>query len=497
MLALGMDREAAALLKAARQDDPSQDGRADLAALLGIAHFLVSGDPSAAAPLADPRLGNADEVALWRALIPTPSSPVAARAAALAGNWRLLLGYPQPLRTRLLPVAADILTAGNQLAAAATLLEADTSRALDPARARLLQAQGKAAEALSVLDRLAAGSDRKRAAEALRDATEIRLATRKVTAAQAARALQKTFYTWREPRFEVAQRLRSAGLLADAGELREADRLFPDAHAAMHAAEQHTIQALVQAGSASRLAPLDLVALVDENADLLSEPDVSASLTPVLLDKLLALELPDRAERLVLKLLTATTAPADQAGLGARLASLRLDQNDGAGALAALDQTAAADLPATVGEKRGLLRARALVASGQEDAALRVLAAHDSDEVWELRAQLLEKAHDWHGAETALQTLAQRRLGACKSLSGDQQDLVLRLASAASQAGDSGEIRALQAGCARQLSAGPRADLFQALAAQPVQAVTDLPRSGREAEAARALPAALARYDVR
>jgi hypothetical protein len=38
--------------------------------------------------------------------------------------------------------------------------------------------------------------------------------------------------------------------------------------------------------------------------------------------------------------------------------------------------------------------------------------------------------------------------------------------------------------------------LFAARATQPVHALADLPRSGREAVAAKAMPAALARYDA-
>jgi hypothetical protein len=45
------------------------------------------------------------------------------------------------------------------------------------------------------------------------------------------------------------------------------------------------------------------------------------------------------------------------------------------------------------------------------------------------------------------------------------------------------------------MDAGPRSALFKALAQQPVQSLTDLPRSGREAEAARAVPAALASFE--
>jgi hypothetical protein len=278
--------------------------------------------------------------------------------------------------------------------------------------------------------------------------------------------------------------------------LREADRQFPDAHDRIHAAEQQTIRALVAAGGGAKLSPVDLVALVDENTDLLGEPGVAAQLTPVLLDKLAALDLPDRAEALVAKLLDATTDPSAKAVLGARLASLRLDESNATGALAALDQSMVEDVPDAVADQRAVLRARALVLVGQDDAALRLLAGRGSDDALALQSRLLEKARDWRDAEIVLAKLVQARVPATGALSDAQQDLVLRLASAAAQAGDAAMLRQLQDTSAPRLSPGPRVALFQALTAPPVQGVADLPRSGREAEAARGLPAALASYDA-
>ena len=125
-----------------------------------------------------------------------------------------------------------------------------------------------------------------------------------------------------------------------------------------------------------------------------------------------------------------------------------------------------------------------------------MVARSTSGEALNLRASLLEKARDWRGAEGVLQMLVRAEVPGSGTLTDAQQDLVLRFAGAASQAGDAAALRALQDGLARRLTPGPRAALFQTLAAQPVQGVGDLPRSGREADAARALPAALTQYDA-
>ncbi len=150
--------------------------------------------------------------------------------------------------------------------------------------------------------------------------------------------------------------------------------------------------------------------------------------------------------------------------------------------------------PADLDTRRAVMRARALARLGQDGPALSLLAGRDGVEAWELSAQLREKTHDWQGATAALQRLVQAGVQASGALSDAQQDLVLRLASAASQAGDGEVLRALSTGAAKRLSPGPRASLFAALTVQPVRDIADLPRAQRDAAATRSLPAAWAGY---
>jgi hypothetical protein len=500
MLALGLDNEAASVLRLAVREDPSQAQNADAAALLAMADWLAGRGDGAA--LAAPAMGASDEMALWRAVLRPDADGRA--AATLAGNWRLLLAYPEALRRRLLPRVADIMLKGGQRAAAAALLAKVADPLLDGARAEALRLDGKTAAALALLDGLADGRDRRVAADARRDAIELRLATGAMTPAAAAEALDKHLYDWRDDAREADLRLRIAALRSQAGDwrtalalLRETEGLFPARHDQVHVVERQVIADLLASSAAARLAPLDLVALVEENADLLAEKGASETLAPVLVDKLLALDLPDRADPILAKLMAATGALEAKAVLGARLAGLRLDQGDSTGAKAALLASDATGLTAPTVAHRAVLQARALLLDGAEDGALALLTAHDSPEALDMRARLLEKRHDWRQAELVLQALVRSSLPATGTLTDAQQDLLLRLASAASEAGDMALMQQLQSGDARRLTAGPRAQLFQALATRPVTAIADLPRSGREAAAARTVPAALASYDPR
>ena len=446
---------------------------------------------------------DSDEAALWRAVI-DPTLPEAAAAATLAADWRLLLAYPAPLRRRLLPPVVRTLLAGGQDHEAAALLEKISDPELDDARALLLEHQGKRGEALTLLDQLAGEPDRKRAAMAARDAVELRLAAGKLTPEQAADALEHRLYSWRDDAYELALRLRISALQSQAGMprpalslLRETDTLFPDAHDQVRAAERQVLDSMLKGGAGRALSPLDLVSLVAENQDLLTDQNAASTLTPVLVDKLMALDLPDRAAPLLQRLIDASSPGEAKAGLGARLADLQLDQDDARSALAALDTsapTAPEPLSSGLASRRTVLRARALAASGEDAAAARLLMPETGAEALTLRAQLCEQLRDWAGAEAALRALAQASVPASGKLTDAQQDLVLRLASDASQAGDMAVLQELRAGDGARLSPGPRQELFRALTAQPVQSLGDLPRSARETAADRALPAVLTSY---
>jgi hypothetical protein len=519
MVGLGMTREAAGTLQAALRDDPAAGSQPDAPALLAMAHFLsrdALDDESRAADaaaMANSALGHSDEIALWRAIMAAKpggaitsgmQDGVAQRAATLGANWRLLLAYPTPLQYRLAPLVAQALLAGGQGGAARTLTDNVPDHALDGVRAALLAQAGQINPALALLDRIGNGADRRLAAQAYRDAVELRLANHLLSPAQAAEALDRHLYAWRDDESDIAQRLRVGALRAQSGAwrralqgLRVADQLYPTAHERVLAAELSVIGGLLQAGQAQRLAAVDLVTLVDESSDLLGAAQASATLAPVLADKLVALDLPDRAAPILDKLMQATAAPAPRAALGARLASLRLDQKQPGAAIDALQRSASANLPDDMQSARGVLRARALADSGQADTAITELRRYASADALDLQARLLEARNDWQGAEMALQALAHLTMPPAGVLSDVQQDSVLHLASVAARAGDMAVLQQLQAGDARRLTSGNRAALFQALSQPPIQTLADLPRSAREAVAARAIPAALAGYRVR
>jgi hypothetical protein len=419
-------------------------------------------------------------------------------ATNLTATLPLLATYPEEMRHRILPRVAENLVAGGQTDAAEALLNAQKDdAALDLARGMLCEAKGDTAAALAIYDRLAQSPDRRLHARGAVRAVELRLASGAINPHEAADRLDKLLYAWRGDRSELALRDRLAELRESLGEwraalalLRETEALNPD-DKTLHAKLADAFATFLRGKDADALSPLEMVALVDENADLLPDGADGEALQSRLADRLLALDLPQRAGPLLEKLMNAAPAGAGRAGFGARLAALREREGDMQGAIAALSASDAPDLPKELGDRRTLLLAAAQAHGGDTQRALNELESVDSAASDDARATILERASNWPGAQKALSDYVAKTVPQDGALDDAQRRTLLRLATAAARAGDDAALATLREHDTVRMGSGPVADVFRLLTADQVRSAADLKRSGQEAALARALPSEL------
>ena len=500
MIALGLGSEAQAVLKLASigdarsQDDPSLLG---LSAIAG----LLSGRADEAASLDEHALDGTDEIAFWRAVRAaqrTEGSPEAAQV--FANTVALPQSYPAELRRRLLPIVAETMAVGGQVDAARRLLEQQKANPdLDLARALL--APGSEAErvaALSRMDGLAAGSDRLVRVRAARAAVELRLAEKLITPAQAAETLGKLLFAWRGDEREIELRLRVADLLGQAGEWRDALQLlretqdgWPDHEKILSDRLRATFEQALQPPAIAHLRPFDLVSLAGENADLLPAGEAGQRLAEQISKQLLALDLPGRAGPLLEKMLKDVAPGVARATLGAELASLRLQQADVGGALDALKMTAFAGLPIPLVESRTVTLAKTLGLKRDFTGARDALVQLDSEAGDRALVDVAEVGKNLPLALEAWQRSASRLVPRSGPLDEAQGRVLLRLAGAASAAGDNSVLTGLRTQDVARVVGGKTADLLRLLTSQPVEAVGDLPRGGKEMMLAHSVQAAL------
>ncbi len=492
MIALGMDQEALGALRTAAAADPRLADDPDLLGLEEIAAVLA-GRPEQAAGLLDPRLTGTDEVALWRALrdamaAPTPQAAHQA-AEVLAATAPLLLTYPAAMQALPLPLALETMADAGQPRATAPLLAA---RPDDPrlalARAMVAQAEGDIPTALKGYDALASGRDRLTRLRAAMRAIDLRLAEKQMTPTEGLQALERLDAAWRGDRYELARRERMAELQLQTGAwrpalalLRESAARFPDEAPRLRERMQEAVGRLLRDDATRAMPPLDFVALLDENADLLGAAAASPDLQGRLADRLLALDLPDAAAPLLERLMRAAPPDAGRAATGARLAALRLATGDAPGALSALSDSQAEGLPASLVERRALLSADATARTGDIAQAAATLAALGTPAADRARADILERAGDLPGAIAALNALADRTVPPQGKLDEANRATMLHLAALAARAGDPATLAALRMHVGGRLEAGPDADTIRLLLAEPVRQVADLARAAKEA----------------
>jgi hypothetical protein len=486
LLALGLPQEAQAVATLAMQEDPRAAADPAFVALAAAAAALA-GRPEDAAGLADPRLVPSDELALWRAVLAARGNDPGA-AAGFAAALPLLLAYPEPLRARLTPVAALALAEAGEALPLRTLLAGVTEGpALDLARGRLAEAEGRTADALAAYDAAAAGRDRQVRARGLRRAIDLRLASGAMDAAAAAAALDAALFAWRGERDEIAARLRLAELRGQAGAhraafdlLRETEALFPAEAPALRAALAETL-----VGALAAETPLAAIALHDANRAMLAGHPRQEEAALLLAERLLSLDLPQRAEAVLAEALAGASGPP-RARLGLRLAEIRLGEGEAARAVDALAESDAPGAEPALRERRALLGASALARRGDRGAALAALEAlgtvgHTA------RARLLAEDQRWGEAADALSA----HLAAAPP-EGTLPDAfardAVRAAAFAALARQEARLAAFRAEFGPRLPPGPLADAFATLSADAVRGVTDLPRLARELEFLRDLP---------
>ncbi len=353
--------------------------------------------------------------------------------------------------------------------------------------------------ALTALDRLANSADRLDRARAGARAIEVRLASGKLDAAHAAQALDTLRYAWRGDRRELALRERLADMHQRAGawreafsELRGTEADFPQAAGSIHAHLAGMFASLLSGDATTRLTPLDLVAMVDENADLLTNAGDPAALQEQVADRLMTLDLPERAAPILQSLITTSPDPDTKARLGARLAALRLREDDAPGALTALAVTQGPGLDPAQQEQRALLRAAAHGRLHDPGAAIADLAGLTGPAADTTRATILEQAGNWAAAEAALARVVAATIPESGPLSDHHRDTLLRYATAAARAGDTAALTVLQAKEDDRIGSGPAADMLRLLKVAPVPERADMPRLRQEADLMQRIPAGFA-----
>ena len=410
--ARGLAAESIGLLRTIEQSDEDLAKRPDVKALRGAADFMLGRYEEAYASLADPSLNGNSEAELWRGA-----------ASAAQGRWNEAVehfarageipgGYPRNYTTELALLAAEATIRAGDFRGAGAFLDVVAEGAptpgekarLDFLRARVLQASGDQETALDIWRNLADGDDRWARVRAERALIEHAMTQNQISPVEAADRLDQLRYAWRGDRleFDLLRELGNLRLGENAYEegldaLRQAVTFFPNNPETRETAQELTkaFSDIFTQGAVEGMTPLQALALYDEFRELTPVGQAGDKIIEGLADRLVRVDLLDRAARLLDRQVKFRLQGVEKARVGARLAVIHLLDRQPDSAIKALDESVAPQLGDALAQERRRLRSRAIFELGDAQGALKLLEGDNSREADLLLSDIYWRTQNW------------------------------------------------------------------------------------------------------
>jgi hypothetical protein len=481
----GWMAESLSVLKFMAQIDPNIIKTSDFLAMRGVAQLLEGGYAAARADLQDLRFDAQADIATWRGVLAVQSNDWS--SAAQYFSKAEMPGPDAPPNLRKIAYLArieseiqnkNLSTAKEILAAAQADAELpDAADILDYWQGELFLAEENPIEAKAIWERVSAREDpyaRPRAELAL-----IRqgIADGSLLRQDSIARLERLRFAWRGDRFEFA-------VLKLLGEMQIQDGLYREGlynlrRAVTNYADQpyaedlsklmvQTFEKLFLEGAIDNMPPITALALFDEFRDLTPTGPAGDKITQKLADRLIGVDLLDRAADLLRHQVTYRLQGDERVRIGNRLAFVYLLDRKPEDALKAIDSSNAAQIPPDLMTERRLLRARALFDLNRPNDALNIIDGIEKREAELLRADIYWRLRNWPQAAQILRQLLVETKDAAlnaerEGLDPESAQLVLSLALAYALGGDTEMLQQIKSQYWAKMKETPQFDAFEVI----------------------------------
>jgi len=417
--------EATGVMAVVESEAESYFKKADARALRGAVRALNNDLEEARTDLSDPRLDGFAEAALWRGAV-----------LAKLGDWKqaadqfkvadsILRDYPYPLKAKLGLLRVETALSTRDLRTASSWLD-ELDVAVDELSrgqyAELRFHQGRVAHANDDLDlakdfwnELIEGDDLKYAARAEYLMINVERRQGDITDDEVIDRLERLRFKWRGDGFEFNVLRRLGQVYVDKGDYfnglntwRLAVTYFAEDPAAKELAQDMTdlFRRLYIDGEADKMPPLRALALYDEFRELTPSGAEGDLLIELLAARLVDVDLLERAANLLEQQVEFRLQGEERARVGAKLAFIKILDNDPLGAVDALTKTEFPQITRELEDDRRRLQAKANYELDRDDEAVKLLAGDTSMEADILRQDIYRKAENWTEAAKVLQRLS-------------------------------------------------------------------------------------------
>jgi len=481
----GYAQDTLAIMSLAGKDEPGIKSKPQFVALRGAALLLAGRTAEAAADLAQAKLDGRPEVALWRGLLAQAiDQPEIARREFHFGAGALPF-YPAEARVRFNLAKLDAALATRDTRAAEQALAAvdrdrpDQRSAAETElrRAQVMEASGRPVDALSAYDRVAAMEWRATRARAEFARVNLMRTQDQLDPKSYIERLESMRFAWRGDAFEVEMRRRLVQAYVDVGDFRNAFTTLRQL-AARQVKDSDTAKLLDNdlralfvdmflGPAAGKVSPISALALYQQNSDLAPSGAPGQEIAARLADRLIEVDLLDRAVTLVRANAEAQTDANLKARGLTRVATLQLSNRDPTAALATLARSESGAIGSGLAARRRLLKVQALIELGRNDEALGALEGATDRPAREIRAELLWRGQRWGAAATAYLELLSGKATGEAALDESERRNLLQAAIALVQAGDRQAIQRLRRDWSAKLDGTSEAETFRVLTDRP------------------------------
>ena len=475
----GFDSEALGSIRVIEEEHPRLALDPELRLMQAASQVLIQDFRAAAAGLAHASLTGEREAMLWQAALAAQAEDWLAAANGFAVTDDLIDAYPRRVRLRLRLAAAEAFLRSNNDSAATLQLGALRRENLSPmedAQAKVIQgalqlARGNKEEARDLWESARDSRHPPSQARARLALTELGHEDGSLSPDEAIAELERLRFAWRGDQFEFTLLRRLADRYVEQNRhrealyvLRQAVTSFPDSAGAQDSAQKmRDVFAEIYRGVGDPdVPPLRALALYQEFKELTPAGAEGDRLITGLADRLVEVDLLDRAAELLEGQVRYRLEGEEKARIGARLALIHLlDHNPEAG-LSALDVSEAKIDDAELTAQRRQLRARAFSDLNRAEDGLKMLEGDDSLDAETLRADIHWRLRQWPQAVESLSKLIPL-LPPRREMMLSESQLVVNLAVALMLSNQTVELEDLDRRYGAAMAQGPHSDTFNLL----------------------------------
>jgi len=490
-LANGLGPEADAVISAMEHDDPLIAQRLQFRALKAAVKFLNREYEEAERLLEDERLREIPEMQLWRAVTLAARGRPNEGARDLLESVHILDYYPPELLSRLVPIATEqALIVGNPEAGMDMIEKMLVTPGLSESKIMDIQylkgifeeEAGELEQAVATWDQVAEGENRKARAHAIFDRTELLMRLERLTVEDAIEQLQKLRFAWRGDAFEMALLKRIGELQIENKDFREGLNtlrqvaiFFPNMPVATEATDMmhKTFENLYLGDEINNISAIKAVALYDEFRELTPAGDKGDELIRRLADRMVDVELFERAEKLLEHQVDFRLTGVEKARVGARLALVYLLDSKPEETIRIIDETEVPGVSDELATQRRHLRARALLDTDRGVEAIASLEGDYSRNAELLRIDHYRNTRDYMSAAETFQRLVGEEPFDENGISDERGRYMLNWAVNLAMAGQERTLNMLKRRYGEVMAQSPYAEAFSLITSSPTQGLID------------------------